>query len=79
MIKQLQVNIETINLFGRASVAPAPSYRPPTVRQGATVHRSRFSLSSFPLSQRPPEPEKLVFRAPRLRLKPEPPEPCQTG
>ena len=37
-------------------------------RHPVTVRQSRFSLSSFPLSQTPPEPEKLVFRAPRLQL-----------
>ena len=43
--------------------APAPLTPPLLISCSVTVHRSRFSLSSFPFSLTVPEPEKLVFFA----------------
>ena len=48
--------------------APAPSAAALFMSYADTVHQSRFSLSSFPLSQSRSEGEKLVFWLLRLQL-----------
>ena len=55
---------ETKSPFGQAPSGSGSSNSSLFISYSDTVHQSRFSLSSFPLSLTAPEPEKLVFFSP---------------